>query len=117
VTRPVSARARLHDDRAGDPLDGLVNLFDVGIVLAVAFLLAALASIDLEPSALEENRAVPRTAPRDAVVIRPGQRTSELELLPGERTVGRGEAVGTVYRLEDGRTILVRPSRRSGGGG
>ena len=32
-------------DRAGDPLDGLVNLFDLAIVLSVAFLLAALASL------------------------------------------------------------------------
>ena len=35
------------EDRAGDPLDGLVNLFDLGIVLAVAFLLAALSSLHL----------------------------------------------------------------------
>ena len=28
------------EDAAGDPLDGLVNLFDIGIVLAVAFLIA-----------------------------------------------------------------------------
>ena len=34
----VTARARCRDDRAGDPLDGLVNLFDLGIVLSVAFL-------------------------------------------------------------------------------
>lgn len=27
------------EDNAGDPLDGLVNLFDVGIVLAIAFLI------------------------------------------------------------------------------
>ena len=43
----VTARARVHRDRGGDPLDGLVNLFDLGIVLAVAFLLAALSSLDL----------------------------------------------------------------------
>jgi len=30
------------DSDAGDPLDGLVNLFDVGIVLAVGFLVAGL---------------------------------------------------------------------------
>lgn len=34
-------------DRNGDPLDGVVNLFDVAIVLAVAFLLAALTGIGL----------------------------------------------------------------------
>ena len=31
------------NDEAGDPLDGLVNLFDLGIVLAVAFLIAGIA--------------------------------------------------------------------------
>ena len=38
----VSHRARRHVDRGGDPLDGLVNLFDLGIVLAVGFLIAGL---------------------------------------------------------------------------
>ena len=31
-------------DRAGDPLEGLVNLFDLALVLAVGLLLAALSS-------------------------------------------------------------------------
>ena len=26
------------EEKAGDPLDGLVNLFDIGMILAVAFL-------------------------------------------------------------------------------
>ena len=43
----VTPRARRHPDRAGDPLDGLVNMFDVGLVLAVGFLLAALQSVNL----------------------------------------------------------------------
>ena len=30
------------DSDAGDPLDGLVNMFDLGLVLAVAFLVAGL---------------------------------------------------------------------------
>ncbi len=37
-------------DRNGDPLDGVVNLFDVAIVLAVGFLVAALAGIGLTGS-------------------------------------------------------------------
>jgi hypothetical protein len=103
VTR-VSSRARLREDRAGDPLDGLVNLFDLGIVLAVAFLLAALSSLDVSPTTLQ----------RDAVVARPGEQARELRVQPGERVVGRGERLGTVYRLEDGRTVLVRPAPRPG---
>ena len=43
----VRPRSRSREDRAGDPLDGLVNLFDLGLVLSVAFLLAALSSLHL----------------------------------------------------------------------
>jgi len=108
VSVRVSSRARRHEDRAGDPLDGLVNLFDVGIVLAVAFVLAALASLELPPDALRAN--LPATvAAGDAVVVRPGEQARELRLRPGERVAGPGERVGTVYRLRDGRTVLVRP--------
>jgi len=107
MTRPtVTARARSREDRAGDPLDGLVNLFDLGIVLSVAFLLAALSSVKLGPEVLGRDRraaAAPRAvvAPRDAHV-------RAVQLRPGERVVGHGRAIGTVYRLDDGRTIVVR---------
>jgi hypothetical protein len=112
----VRARAKMHEDRAGDPLDGLVNLFDLGIVLAVAFLLAALSSIELTPNALKENRQ--QQEQRDAqsqaqsdrsVVVGKDEQAKELQIKPGEKVVGSGEPVGTVYRLDDGRTILVRP--------
>ena len=104
----VSSRARVHQDRGDDPLDGLVNLFDLGIVLAVAFLLAALSSVDLEEvftdqKALEEAQAAASvTASEDEVA-------NEVQLAPGERVVGEGEEIGTVYELEDGRTVIVRP--------
>ncbi|HEY6731147.1 MAG TPA: DUF2149 domain-containing protein [Solirubrobacterales bacterium] len=106
----VTARARSRDDRAGDPLDGLVNLFDLGIVLSVAFLLAALSSLDLT-SALtvkaKEDQAK-ATRSQDPVVADRNQKVKPLELEPGQRVVGRGVPLGTVYRLADGRTVIVR---------
>jgi hypothetical protein len=106
VTRPtVSARARSREDRAGDPLDGLVNLFDLGIVLSVAFLLAALSSLKLSPELLGRDR----TAARSPAVVAPnGATVRSVQLRPGERVVGRGRAVGTLYRLDDGRVVVVR---------
>lgn len=106
MNRPsVSARARSREDRAGDPLDGLVNLFDLGIVLSVAFLLAALSSLKLGPEVLGRDRTAARApavvAPRDA-------RVRAVQLRPGERVVGHGRAIGTVYQLDDGRTIVVK---------
>jgi hypothetical protein len=111
VSRPtVSARARSREDRAGDPLDGLVNLFDLGIVLSVAFLLAALSSLKLGPDALGRDRTAPaaRSAPAGSVVVDRGARVGSVQLRAGQRVVGQGRAIGTVYRLDDGRTIVVR---------
>ena len=111
----VTPRARRREDRAGDPLDGLVNLFDLGIVLAVAFLLAALSSAKLTPSVLGQTPTTATTppaatVPRDAVIARAGERTSGARLPEGARVVGRGKAVGTLYELADGRTVVVRRS-------
>jgi hypothetical protein len=107
--RTVTPRARSREDRAGDPLDGLVNLFDLGIVLSVAFLLAALSSLKLGPEALGRDRsaAAARTAPAGSVIAGRGAQVRSVRLRPGQRVIGRGRAVGTVYRLADGRTIVV----------
>ena len=42
MSRIGLGRRRPIADDAGDPLDGLVNLFDVGMILAIAFLIAGL---------------------------------------------------------------------------
>jgi hypothetical protein len=112
VSRPtVTARARSREDRAGDPLDGLVNLFDLGIVLSVAFLLAALSSLKLSPEVLGR-RQTPATT--RSVVVPKGAQVRAVRLRPGERIVGHGRAIGTVYQLDDGRTIVVKRTPSGG---
>ena len=107
----VTAKARSREDRAGDPLDGLVNLFDIGIILSVAFLLAALSSLNLTTEALTENgqSSQANTVPENSVITEPDETTEQITIQPGETVVGQGEPLGTVYQLEDGRTILVKP--------
>ena len=103
----VRRRARTHADRAGDPLDGLVNLFDLGIVLAVAFLLAALSSLKLSDLLTEEDVTVVRSGQgQNTVIVKQGQRVETVRL-QGRRVVGEGREIGSVYRLEDGRTVFV----------
>lgn len=99
----VSPRAHSREDRAGDPLDGLVNLFDLGIVLAVGFLLAALASLNLDT-------AITKTGlkPANTVTVKPDE-TSGTVPPDGATVIGNGEKVGTVYRLDDGRLVYVVP--------
>lgn len=113
----VTAKARSREDKAGDPLDGLVNLFDIGIILSVAFLLAALSSLDLTEVITDPDRTLeqPATVPADSVITNPGDTTDEITIEPGQEVVGRGEPMGQLYQLDDGRTILVRPGEGATG--
>lgn len=124
----VTPRARARPDRGGDPLDGLVNLFDLGIVLSVAFLLAALSSLELSEVLTDERVEVIRNTDKgQQIITRQGQKVTRIQLQPGQRVVGRGDRIGSVYRLTDGRVVYVEegsappagatPTNPPGGGG
>ena len=99
MSRIGLGRHGLIEDNAGDPLDGLVNLFDIGVVLAVAFLIAGL-TLTVNPHTGHIQR-------------RDGQAQARVRVLPkplsAQRARGRGEPVGTAYRLADGRIVIVSP--------
>jgi hypothetical protein len=94
---------------AGDPLDGLVNLFDVGMILAVAFLIAGLGlTLNVKGDKLEARHGASpgATAGKERTIRNPAA---------GPHASGRGTPVGQVYRLPDGRLVYVK-GRRPGGG-
>jgi hypothetical protein len=84
------------DSDAGDPLDGLVNLFDLGIVLAVGFLVAGL-SLTANEQAAKQRTASTRA---QTTLTTPARK---------QTASGRGQPVGEVFRLPDGRLVLARP--------
>lgn len=110
----VTPRARLRGDRAGDPLDGLVNLFDLGIVLAVAFLLAALQSVNLTDLLTRSNVTVLRTeANQQTLIVKQGDQIKTVRLSKKSVTA-QGQQVGQVYRLSDGRLVYVKGGSEPG---
>jgi hypothetical protein len=100
----VTPHARNREDRAGDPLDGLVNLFDLGIVLSVAFLLAALSSLHLGSTITKHGLKAPAA---NEITIKPGEKVAPLPKR-GARTIGRGTQAGIVYRLSNGELVYVQ---------
>jgi hypothetical protein len=108
MTRVVP-RAGGHEDRNGDPLDGLVNLFDLAIVLAVAFLLAALSSLKLQDLLTGKDVTVVKNpgAAGQSIIVRKDQKVQVINPSAGT-VVGQGARVGSVYRLSDGRLIYVQ---------
>jgi hypothetical protein len=104
----VSSRAKLRIDRAGDPLAGIVNLFDLGIVLAVAFLLAALQSVNLTDLLTKQNVTVVRTdASGKTLITKEGDQIKTVRL-SNKTVTGSGQRVGEVFRLSDGRLVYVQ---------
>ena len=86
------------DSDVGDPLDSLVNLFDLGLVLAVAFLIAGLSLGAAAQSTKVEKKS--QHAKQTTVTTPKSKQTAS----------GEGESVGQVYRLPDGRLVLVGPN-------
>ena len=80
----VTPSARNREDRAGDPLDGLVNLFDLGIVLSVAFLLAALSSLHLSNAITSQGL---RAQGAKTIVVQPGRRSRRCPSRASARSV------------------------------
>jgi hypothetical protein len=95
VSRVGLGRHGQLDDSAGDPLDGLVNLFDVGIVLAVAFLIAGLA-LGAKNAEKAQEKAAAKTQTR--LTTPKSKRTAS----------GQGRSVGQVYQLPDGTLVLKK---------
>ena len=108
TTTWVKSRAHSRADRAGDPLDGLVNMFDVGIVLAVAFLIAALEAHHLTQALIQKPATVPTKKAQHSIVITKKQKVVPLH--PGEVRVPvrNGKSIGRVYQLPNGQLVYVK---------
>lgn len=91
-----------------DPLEGVANLFDLGIVFGLGFLLALMAYLGL-----------PTLSERDAVTLikNPGEPDMEILHREGarleryrateERSGGEGVRLGTAWRLKSGEVVYV----------
>jgi hypothetical protein len=82
-------------------------MFDVGLVLAVAFLLAALKSAHLTDLLTKSDvTIVSKTAAGQTVIVKRGDQLRTLKLAGGS-SAGPGTQVGAVYRLANGQLVYV----------
>ena len=96
-------------DRNGDPLDGIVNLFDVAIVLAVGFLVAALSAAGVTGLLTSKNMTIvtnPGT-PQMQVIVKEGDQITKLDMQSGAQVEGMGTLIGSFYKLADGTVVYV----------
>ena len=96
-------------DRNGDPLDGIVNLWDVAIVLAVGFLVAALSAAGVTGLLTSKNMTIvtnPGT-PQMQVIVKDGDKITKLDMQSGQQVAGAGTLMGSFYKLADGTVVYV----------
>lgn len=103
----------LADPDDQNPLTGVANLFDVAMVFSVALLVALVMSYQL-PELLNPNEditIVKNPGAQDMkIIIKEEGRPIEVLNMTDNIGGGTGEALGTAYRLADGRVIYVPES-------
>ncbi|AAM03798.1 DUF2149 domain-containing protein [Methanosarcina acetivorans] len=100
----------LNDPEEQNPMTGVANLFDVAMVFSVALLVALVMSYHL-PELLSSNEditIVKNPGAEDMKIIIKDQ-GKPIEVLNMTENIGggTGEALGTAYKLADGRVIYV----------
>lgn len=107
--RYMKRRRVSRQDRNGDPLDGVINLFDVAIVLAVGFLLATLTGLGVSDLLTGKDMTIVTNPGTDQmqVIVRSGDTIERLDLEAGQQVTGVGTLLGSFYRLADGTTVYV----------
>ena len=101
-------RRRLVADNHGDPVEPMGNLFGVAVLIGVGFLIVALTGFGLRELVTSEDVTIVKNPGTDQMeMIRKEGRTIERLKSTDQAAEGLGTAVGTVYRLEDGRVVWV----------
>ncbi len=99
---------RLQEDHE-DPLSGVANLFDIGIVFALGFIVSLVAYLGL-PEVLGESDFTLVKNPGQAnmeVLIRKGRKLEHVRATGARIRGAAGKKLGTAWRLEDGKMVYV----------
>lgn len=96
----------LFDD---DPLSGLANLFDIGLVFIVGLILALFSTYHMEDILNDKSEITIMKKYENGemeIITRKGKKVN-IKKVTKTQTEGRGERLGTAYRLENGSMIYV----------
>lgn len=92
-----------------DPLSGIANLFDIGLVFIVALLVMLFSAYHLQ-DLFDQNSdmtIMKKTADDQLEIITKKGVKIEAVKVSKSKTKGRGERLGTAYRLKDGTMVYV----------
>jgi hypothetical protein len=91
-----------------DPLEGMVNLFDVAMVFAVALMVAVVTHMHVTEMFTKEDFTMVKNPGKEEmeIIIKKGQEIEQYKT-SSENGAGKGKRVGVAYQLETGEIIYV----------
>ena len=92
-----------------DPISGVANLFDASIVFIVSMMIALFMAYNmmdlLDPSS--EVTMVKKNASGEMEIITKKGKEIKVSKVTDQKLSGKGERLGTAYKLPDGRVVYV----------
>lgn len=92
-----------------DPMTGVANLFDIGLVFIVGLIITLFTAYHLQDLFSEKSELTiikKSETGQMEIITKKGKKIKTLKVTK-EKALGRGERLGIAYRLEDGTMIYV----------
>lgn len=92
-----------------DPMTGVANLFDIGLVFIVGLIITLFTAYHLQDLFSEKSELTiikKSETGQMEIITKKGKKIKALKVTK-EKVLGRGERLGIAYRLEDGTMIYV----------
>lgn len=109
-TRRHRRTGLINNEDEQNPLTGVANLFDIAMVFSVALLVALVMSYQMPEllSPTEDITLVKNPGQKDMqIIIKEQGKPIEVLNMTDQIGGGTGEALGTAYKLADGRVVYV----------
>ncbi|MBU1341255.1 MAG: DUF2149 domain-containing protein [Proteobacteria bacterium] len=92
-----------------DPMSGVANLFDLGLVFIVGLLIALFGAYHLEDLLSQDSNMTIVKKSSDGmveIISKKGKKIDAMKVTK-EKARGKGERLGTAYKLENGSMIYI----------
>ena len=107
--RHFNRKGSIRDFSDNDPLTGVANLFDLGLVFMVGLLVAVFYAYHLEDLFKEESEVTITKQRQDGsmeIIVKKGKQIEAVKTTDTAAS-GKGTRLGVAYRLNDGSMVYV----------
>ena len=100
---------RNYDLSENDPLNGVANLFDIGLVFIVGLIVTIFTAYNLQDLFSEKSEITLLKMSQNQqmeIITKKGKKIKAMKVTK-QKAEGRGERLGIAYKLEDGTMVYV----------